>query len=760
MFLILPLGTIYLLKIDRNTTDKYIDNHRNYLEQVLNNIDSSFSAYEQLIFTTVKITEELPADKSEHEAALKLAFSSSRSALVYGIGIWYEPYSFDEKTERFGPYINYIDANKDKVEITYFWNTPEYNYHDRKWYKTSLAAKEGQTAVTPPYFDSDYTYITFGKPFYKEGQRAGVVTVDIVLPQLQDYLSDYDFSDFSGVYLTTRDHSIVFSKTDAGNAAFERHALEGEQLGHFIDMTAVYNENDITSFFEGIGQKPELLTSETENGVFRIHAFLDRKAILRDIIFQHTLQYLIFFLFWITVLYLILFSSSYLKRNYENRLLNTENERLKEEIFKRKEAESRLTFHAYYDEVSGLQNLNSFMEKEEAPQIENDSRSLIQISLNNMKELSLILSGTVIDETLLAFTTRLKNVCPLETRLYRARGFSFFVVFDDRETGSSQKLAEKLLNEFRFALRLGSRDIRLRAKIGLVYFKDAESLEQVLVMSQSTIAGQDEADSGKVALFDRSIQDQKARHFVLDAAMSQPGFIRELHMLYQYIVKTEDRAPAGFEALMRWDSSVLGSTISPGEFIPLAEENGMIISLGWFAIKEVLKALSGPLVNSDLFVTVNVSPIQFIELGFPDKLDKLLRKYSVEKSRLKLEITESSAAAAIESFWQIIDELIRRGYRLAIDDFGTGESSFHRLYNMAFDTLKIDRSFITGIDQEERNQEICRSLMDIGKTMGSQIVAEGVETEEEHRVLREIGIKYTQGYLYARPQPLSETEFG
>lgn len=760
MLLILPLGISYLLRTDRIATDKYIDDRRNYIEQVLDTIDSSFSAYEQLIYTTVKITEELPPEKAEHEAALKLAFSSSRSALVYGIGIWYQPYRFDEKTERFGPYIHHIDSNNNKVEITYFWNTPEYNYHNREWYKTSLAAKEGEISVTPPFFDSDYTYITFGIPFYKEGKKAGVITVDIVLPQLQGYLSDYNFSDFSGVYLTTKDNSIVFSKTDASNAAIEKHAMEGEQPGLFIDRTAVYNENEITSFFEGIGQKPEILTSETENGVFKIHAFLDRKAIFLNIVFRHSLQYLIFFLFWTSVLYLIIFNSSYLKRNYENRLLNTENERLKEEIFKRREAESRLTFQAYYDEVSGLQNLNSFMEKEDALQPGNDKRSLIQVSLNNMKELSLILSSTIIDETLLAFTTRLKSVCPLETRLYRARGFSFFVVYDDQKTGSSQKLAEKLLNEFRFALRLGSRDIRLRAKIGLVYFKDAESLEQVLAMSQSAIAGLEEADSGRVGLFNHSVQEQKARHVVLDAAMSQPGFISELYMLYQYIVKTEDRSPAGFEALMRWKSSVLGSTVSPAEFIPMAEENGLIIGLGWFAIEEVLKALSGPLKKSGLFVTVNVSPIQFIELDFPDKLDNLLTQYAVDKNRLKLEITESSAAAAIESFWQIIDELIRRGYRLAIDDFGTGESSFHRLYSMAFDTLKIDKSFVTGLNLDERNQEICRSLMDIGKTMGSQIVAEGVETEEEHRVLREIGIKYTQGYLYARPQPLSETEFG
>lgn len=756
MFLLFPLGIGYLLRSDKIEVAKFIDDRRDYLEQVLNTIDSSFSAYEQLISTTVKITEGLPVDKSAHEAALSLAFSSSRSALVYGIGIWYEPFALDEKTVRFGPYI-YNNGNE--TEITYFWNTQEYNYHSREWYKMSLKSADEQIAVTPPYFDSDYTYITFGKPFYKSGKKAGIVTIDIILPQLQQYLSDYNFSEFSGVYLTTKDDSIVFSNTYADRDAFTTQALEGEQPGLFEDRTAVYKEEEIRAFFKDLGQNPVILTVETRNEVFRIHAYLDKRALLIRIVNENVIQYIIFILLWVSLIYLILFSSSYLKRNYENRLLNTENELLKNEISLREAAESRLKFQAYHDEVSGLQNLNSFYENEEAPQWEDDKRSLIHISLNNMKELSLILSGTVIDEALVAFTNQLTGLCPSKTRIYRARGFSFFVVCENTPAGSAMNLAEKLLHEFRQTLRLGERDIRLRAKIGLVHFKESKNLEEILIMSQSTITGLNEADSGKISLFDKSIQDRKARHVVLDAAMSQPGFIRELHMRYQYIVRTEDKSPAGFEALMRWDSAVLGGTIPPGEFIPLAEENGLIIGLGWFAIKEVLTALSGPLKNKGLFVTVNVSPLQLIELDFPDKLDALLQKYKINKEQLKLEITESSAATAIESFWQIINELIKRGYRLAIDDFGTGESSFHRLYSMAFDTLKIDRSFVTGLNRKNRNQEICRSLMDIGKTMGSQIVAEGVETEEEHQVLKKIGIKYTQGFLYGKPKSLEEMGF-
>ncbi|MBI9104420.1 MAG: EAL domain-containing protein [Spirochaetales bacterium] len=215
------------------------------------------------------------------------------------------------------------------------------------------------------------------------------------------------------------------------------------------------------------------------------------------------------------------------------------------------------------------------------------------------------------------------------------------------------------------------------------------------------------------------------------------------------------------EGLIRWKSSHTNTVISPVEFIPLAEENGTIIDIGWFVIEEALKLLKEH-DSGSWFISVNVSPLQFIELDFSKKLDKMINQYQIDKSRLKLEITETSTGVGAEFFWQILDELISKNYRLALDDFGTGESSLFRLYNVAFDTLKIDRSFLKDITRETRSLDIYKSILQLGKIMNNTIIAEGIETEEEHLILKEIGVAFTQGFFYSRPVPFEKvmSQFG
>ena len=326
----------------------------------------------------------------------------------------------------------------------------------------------------------------------------------------------------------------------------------------------------------------------------------------------------------------------------------------------------------------------------------------------------------------------------------------------DTPRGNALNLSRSLLQEFRRAILLHNRNIRLRVRFGLAAFAEAEDLNQAVNMSQATLSGNNSKQIDQIFLYNDRIQENNSRMINLDAAMSQNSFIDELHLLYQPIIRVEDRKTVGAEALLRWNSSYTGTIVSPADFIPLAEENGYIIELGWFVLRETIRVLASGIIPGDWFISVNVSPLQFIESGFPDKLDAMMDVAGIDKKRIKLEITESSASSTAQYFWQSVEELINREYRLAIDDFGTGESSFHRLYTLAFDTLKVDRTFVKDIQAAPRNIEIFRSLLNLGKSMENMVIVEGIETEKEHELLKSLGMTYAQGYLYSRPAVLED----
>ena len=237
----------------------------------------------------------------------------------------------------------------------------------------------------------------------------------------------------------------------------------------------------------------------------------------------------------------------------------------------------------------------------------------------------------------------------------------------------------------------------------------------------------------------------------------------EFHMHYQPIVDLRDGHIAGFEALMRWVKAN-GDFVSPVEFIPLAEETGLIVELGRMALETGLRDLHDCIANFEVafpgqplpFMSVNLSGLQILELSEIDLLAKIISDSGVEPALVKLEITESLMVENFEHAAQALKSLKDLGLSIAIDDFGTGYSSLSYLHQLPLDTLKIDRAFVNQMDVSESGKRVVQSIVQLSKSLEMNIVAEGIEDKDQMDTLRDMGCEYGQGYYMSKPQSLGD----
>ena len=222
---------------------------------------------------------------------------------------------------------------------------------------------------------------------------------------------------------------------------------------------------------------------------------------------------------------------------------------------------------------------------------------------------------------------------------------------------------------------------------------------------------------------------------------------------YQPLVDARTRAPTGFEALMRWQHPERG-LVSPAEFIPLAEKMGLILGMGaWALVQACTDAAGWP---EHLKVAVNLSPMQFLGGRLVEEVEQALATSGLAASRLELEITESVLLQDNDANLGVLHRLRVLGVRISMDDFGTGYSSLSYLRRFPFDKIKIDQSFVRNLEQERGSIEIVRAVVGLGKALGMDVLAEGVETLEQLAILQTEGCNELQGYLFGRPQPVQD----
>lgn len=338
----------------------------------------------------------------------------------------------------------------------------------------------------------------------------------------------------------------------------------------------------------------------------------------------------------------------------------------------------------------------------------------------------------------------------------RLGGDEFTILLDDiKEPADANRAAERLMKALAPPFVLAGKEIFTSISIGIAMSNTAyEEPEDLLRDADTAMYRAKSLGKARFEVFDADMRASVMARLQLETDMRRALERHEFRNVYQPIVALESGRIVGFEALMRWQHPTRGM-IGPEEFIFVAEETGLIRDLGWWSLREACRQMSTWRTRSkaylDLTMSVNVSAKQLLQPHLVDEMSKLLRETALPPEALKLEITESAVMADPAAAAEMLQQIKSLGVRLAIDDFGTGYSSLSYLHRFPLDTLKIDRSFISGAAEGSEGMEIARTIMPMAKNLRLDVVAEGVETIEQVGFLRRLQCKYAQGYYFSKP---------
>jgi diguanylate cyclase (GGDEF)-like protein/PAS domain S-box-containing protein len=425
------------------------------------------------------------------------------------------------------------------------------------------------------------------------------------------------------------------------------------------------------------------------------------------------------------------------------------------DVSERQRHEAELAFRATHDELTGLLNRGALLAGLEHRIAAHPDAplSVLYLDFNNFKLINDSLGHEVGDAVLQVVARRLRELAGAD-RIGRMGGNEFMVVVADADADTA---IGALLESLSQPIEVLSTLHYLGVNAGIArYPAHGDSPDQLLrnaglATHESRRRGQNQRVEYR-AEFDRHVTDRQALVSALHEALEREQF--EVHFQPQY---DSERAPTGLEALVRWRHPERG-LVSPAEFIPVAEDSGLIVPLGRWVLREACRhhrALAEAGLGH-LTLAVNVSAMQFLSGELQHDVPALLREFGVPQGILELELTESLVMENPEPVIQVMQSLRQHGVQLSIDDFGTGYSSMAYLHRLPVDKLKIDRSFVAGVEADPHNAAICESILALARTFGLKVIAEGVETQAQFDWLREHHCDEVQGYLLARPMPFPQ----
>ena len=450
-----------------------------------------------------------------------------------------------------------------------------------------------------------------------------------------------------------------------------------------------------------------------------------------------------------------------LERRVEERTrrLIDANLRLKEEIADREELQARSQYLAYHDSLTGLGNRLLFKEQlDEALRdvsVTPHPLAVLFLDLDGFKAVNDTLGHSVGDLLLKSIASKLRDLLPSTDRIARLGGDEFAILqMSSPQPGSSTSLAERIIDIVAQSHNIDGHDVTVGASIGIAIARPGEMSTESLLKSADLAMYSAKSDGrGTFRIFDPQmdavVQTRRSLERDMRTSLAQGGF----ELYYQPLVNLQTKRVTAFEALMRWNHRDRGA-VPPSEFIPVAEDMGLIIQLGEWALRQAcMEAAAWP---EDIRVSVNLSPLQFAKGNLVSTVVSALASSGLSASRLELEITESVLLEKSERNIAILNQLRELGARISMDDFGTGYSSIGYLRSFPFDKIKIDQSFVRDLLVDEGSLAIVRAIASLGVSFGMTTTAEGVETEEQMRCLNLEGCVEVQGYLYSKPVPTTE----
>jgi len=446
-------------------------------------------------------------------------------------------------------------------------------------------------------------------------------------------------------------------------------------------------------------------------------------------------------------------------------------------VIERERAQVTLMHDATHDTLTGLPNRLLFKERLEAL-VGRPGRkapaadfAMLFIDLDGFKLVNDSLGHQAGDRLLMDVAHRFAEAVAasgLPHLLARLGGDEFTVLLPGAgDSARATEVARAMLDALSAPFVIGEQLLSISASIGVISGAAGRS-EPAEILRNADLAMYHAKTLGKsrIALFEPAMHEKAVRRLALENDLRRALQEEQFVLHYQPIVTMEAAKPraggrgsgrtVGFEALIRWRKSP-GELIPPAEFIPIAEEIGLIVMIGSWVLREACRASvrwnAGRRPRDRIFVSVNVSARQFSRKGFVGDVRAALEESRATPNTLRIEITESIAIESTERAVEVLQQLRELGVRISMDDFGTGYSSLSHLQKLPLDTLKIDRCFVQAMDQQVRGQEIIRIILKLAETLELDVVAEGTETTDEVQRLRRMGCTYAQGFFYSRPLP-------
>ena len=422
-----------------------------------------------------------------------------------------------------------------------------------------------------------------------------------------------------------------------------------------------------------------------------------------------------------------------------------------------KEAETRLRQMSLIDELTGLPNRRLLSDRlsQSITKAQRDLSlfALVHIDLDGFKLVNDSFGHDVGDALLARFAQRLRMRYRQSDTLARIGGDEFALILDRIQVREDAlRVAENLLDVLKNPFEINGHVIRISASAGISIFPDGHEYGQLLQQADCAMYAAKRSGKGRIVQYSDDLSSAARERLTMEGALQHAIARGEISLQYQPEYDLATNSIVRFEALARWYNPRLGH-IGPVSFIPVAEESGLILSLGAYVLERACTDALGwqAIAGRPIQVAVNVSTVQFSHDSFFEEVAGILHRTGLHPSLLQIELTESATLPGIERATEMIRRFSRLGVSVAVDDFGTGYSCLTYLPKLAFDTLKLDRSFVSGLMVRRETRSFVESIIDLAHNLHMRVIVEGIETREQLQLIRTLGADEAQGHLLGQP---------